>query len=214
MTAVAVESTTFCICGCGQAVEQVPMQLTHRFYASERCAGRALGRRFGYVRRIGAVHTASTTTGDTTMAKKSTKKAAAKKATAAPTGYTKAKLDVQDQCTVGATFTYQGINKAFKGKKVTVTGHESRGGVFIKLGDKTLTCSPFALLGRPDAPPKGKGTKAAKKASSKATAAKTKATPKAKKKAPPKPTPATKPAAPAPVPAAPAAPAKATGKAA
>lgn len=73
------------------------------------------------------------------------------RATKADDPYTKQKLEVQAKLKVGEHFTYHGPNKAFADKRVKVVGHESRGGIHIELGDKKLTCSPFALLEKPKA---------------------------------------------------------------
>lgn len=48
---------------------------------------------------------------------------------------------------VGKRVVYRGHGvDRIAGKPGVVTKHESRGGVFIRVGDKTLVVSPFALL--------------------------------------------------------------------
>jgi hypothetical protein len=59
--------------------------------------------------------------------------------------YSKKKLDVQAQFTIGESYLYSGINKAFKGKQVTVTGYEKKGGIEIVYNDQRGVVSPFSL---------------------------------------------------------------------
>lgn len=91
-----------------------------------------------------------------------TKKAttATAKATKGQTAYSTRKLAVHAKLKKGQAVTYHGRVKALDGKRVTVAGFESRGGVHVKAGDKAFTVSPFALLGNGVEGPGAKKAKA------------------------------------------------------
>ncbi len=59
----------------------------------------------------------------------------------------RSKLAAQRKLPVGRRVTYRGHGVSWaRGKSGTVVRHESRGGIFIKVGDKEFVVSPFALL--------------------------------------------------------------------
>ena len=88
------------------------------------------------------------------------KKAMAEKHDAASADpYTAKKLAVQQELPVGKTVVYHGKVKWAKGKTGTIDGHETRGGVFVKIGDKRFVCSPFAFLKQQPAKAKKQATK-------------------------------------------------------
>src|SRR5262245_9234731 len=60
--------------------------------------------------------------------------------------YKAAKLAAQKKVPVGRRVRYEGVVRWASGKSGTVVRHEGQGGVFVKIGERTLLCAPFNFV--------------------------------------------------------------------